>query len=120
MDNSILNELFEKEKTIRIYDERIWGIPLWSCIKRKYRSKYLFIHAKIPPMSNHSKLNLWPLMKSFIISFWHILKLFICCEKKPNLFLGFMRLEQMNGLCMDKFIEPIILLSSLMDKYVYF
>lgn len=120
MDDSILNELFEKEKTIRIYDERIWGIPLWSCIKRKYRSKYLFIHAEVPPMSNHFKPNLWSLMKSFVISFWHVLKLFICSEKKPNLFLGFMRLEQMNGLCMDKFIEPIILLSAIKDKYVYF
>ena len=119
MDN-ILNELFEKEKTLSIYNERIWGIPLWSCIKRKYRSKYLFIHAKVPPMSNHPKFYLWPLVRSFIVSFWHILKLFICSEKKPNLFLGFMRLEQMNGLYMDKFIEPIILLSELKDKYVYF
>ena len=64
MDN-ILNELFEKEKTLSIYNERIWGIPLWSCIKRKYRSKYLFIHAKVPPMSNHPKFYLWPLVRSF-------------------------------------------------------
>ena len=120
MKYSVLNKLFEKEKKVRIYDEKIWGIPLWSCIKRKYRNKYMFIHAKVPPMSNQSKFNLCSLLKSFVISFCHVLKLFICSEKKSNLFLGFMRMEQVDGLFMDKFIDPIILSSAIKKDYVYF
>lgn len=120
MEKSALNELLAKEKKVRIYEEKIWGIPLWGCIKRKYRNKYIFIHAKVPPMSNHSKFNLWALMKSFFLSFWHILKLFLFSQKKSNLFLGFMRLEQVDRLYMDKFVDPIILSSAVENDYVYF
>lgn len=120
MVDAVLNELLEKEKKLRIYDERIWGIPLWGCIRRKYRAKYMLVHAKIPPMSNHANFNLWILTKSFFISFWHILKLLIFSQKKANLFLGFMRLERVDGLYMDKFIDPVIMLSAVKQDYVYF
>lgn len=120
MVDTVLNELLEKEKELRIYDERIWGIPLWGCVRRKYRAKYMLVHAKIPPMSNHANFNLWILTKSFFISFWHILKLLIFSQKKANLFLGFMRLERVDGLYMDKFIDPIIMLSAVKKDCVYF
>ena len=120
MSKLTLKELLDKEKNLRIYDERIWGIPLWGCVKRKYRNKYMFVHAEIPPMSNHPKFNVWALMRSFVLSFWHILKLFVCSQKKSNLFLGFMRLEQVDGVYMDKFVDPIIMLSAAKDDYVYF
>lgn len=84
MSKLTLKELLDKEKNLRIYDERIWGIPLWGCVKRKYRNKYMFVHAEIPPMSNHPKFNVWVLMRSFVLSFWHILKLFVCSQNRHN------------------------------------
>lgn len=119
MENFVLNELFKKETEINIYEERIWGLPLWSFIKRKYRNKYIWINDNVPPMSNHPNFNLWPLIYSFVLSFCHILKLFFCSKKKSSLFFGFQRMEKVDDIYMDKLVDPIIDLTKIKNDYVY-
>lgn len=119
MENIVLKNLLKIEEQTSIYDEKIWGLPLWSFIKRKYRNRYIWLNDNIPPMSNHPSFNLWSLLHSFIVSFWQVLSLFIHPKKITNLFLGFQRMEKVDGTYIDKLVDPIIISTDAKDDYVY-
>lgn len=119
MNDSILDNLLTKEKETNIYKERICNFPLWAYVRREYRNKYIFSNGGDSPLSNFSQFRLIPLLNSFIKSLFHITTLFIHSKKVSNLFLGFMRLEQIDGVYVDKFVDPIIRISTIKDDYIY-
>ena len=109
----------ELEESLQLYDIKIWGVPIWRALRDKYRKRFVLKHTGITPLNNHPKFNIIVLIKSYIISLCHFIYLILCGRKVNNLLFGFPRLEKIDGHYVDKFVDPLILLTKLKNDYLY-
>lgn len=110
-ESKILNDIVNKEKQLDVNRFLICNIPMWRIVR--YHARLYFINSKTgyiagAPTTKRSK----PYPKLFS-GFWRYL-----LKKDLYLFFSFNRLVCINGLFLDKFIDPVIEESSLCGNSV--
>ncbi|MBQ2884852.1 MAG: hypothetical protein IJE43_13920 [Alphaproteobacteria bacterium] len=117
----ILESLIETENELQLDSYEIMSVPIWNVLKHKLRQIFLTNEgayeaavSKKVPFSFKKALISFP--KS-IIKF-HLL--LIQRPKIDNLVMGFPKMDLVNGLYIDRFIDPVIELSDLKNNYIYF
>ena len=119
----ILSHILKIEEQEGVNDLYFENIPIWNILKYRLRGYYC-TEMGINDITNHSKKNKNPLAKRFKYickSLSAITKLIISKNKIPYCFVGFTRLEEINGEKMDKFIDPIVSECRYTNKdYIYF
>ena len=116
-----LSDLLELEDKLGLYNYTVKGVPIYQIFRYRLRGRYLERETnEYKRMKNHSKFNFSLLLKTYLSSALQVLNL--CCTKKriDNVIFGFPRLENVNGIYLDKFVDPVILESNLKDSYIYF
>lgn len=116
----VIKRVCELEESNDIYTENISGIPIWLCVYRKYRDRYIDMESGVPPMSNHGKLNLLRCVKTTFKSAYQFFSLILRKKETDNVIYGFPRLESIEGIYVDKFCDELIRQTQLADSYLYF
>lgn len=119
-NHQILQELDKLEQQAGLYEVEIEGIPIWRIVRFEIRLKVL---NKMNGFKNKSvgiKLNKIELLKYFILSFFNILKLFFYSKNVNNIVVAFPRLFEINNFYIDKFTDPVISGSNLINDSIIF
>lgn len=109
----------ELEESLQLYDITIWGVPIWRALRDRYRKRFVLKYTGITPLNNHPQFNIIVLVRSYIISLSQFIYLMFCRKKVSNVLFGFPRLEKIDGCYVDKFVDPLILMTRLKDDYLY-
>jgi len=115
------SDLLELEDKLGLYEYTVKGVPIYYIFRYLLRERYMEKEAiGCKRVNNHSKFKFPLLLKTYLSSALQVLNL--CCTKKriDNVIFGFPRLEKINGVYLDKFVDPVILESNLKDSYIYF
>lgn len=115
-----INKICQLEIDLDIYEERICKIPIWLCVYRKFRDRYIESGSGVLPMSNHGQLNLLRCIKTTFKSACQFFTLILKGKKIDNAIYGFPRLERIEGVYVDKFCDELIRQTPLADSYLYF
>lgn len=115
----IVKRIVELEEELGLYQYKVYGVPLWDIIRGKYRNNYVIKCLGMTQASYQKKHSIFIFLKSFLLSFWQGLKLFLLSGPKETIFYGFPRLERINGYYIDKFVEPLITETNIKESYLY-
>lgn len=116
---SYINKICRLEKEVGIYDIRIKGVPIWMCVYRRYRDRYLEDNCGIPPMKNHAQFVLKDYIYSTLKSAIQYFRYLLSGKSVNNIMYGFARLEHIDNVYVDKFLDGIIQTTSINDSYLY-
>lgn len=124
MENQIgksLSELVVLENKYELDTIRISNLPIWNIIKYDIRRKFLLYKGICETLQS---VNVKISFKQSMIGMWKslygFLKICIAPKKVDNIIMGFSRLDNINGMYIDRFTDPVIDLSKLKDNYIYF
>lgn len=117
--SEVVSDVCQLEQDLDLYKYKIIGVPIWRIVRRKYRDRYTDREIGVGALNNHSQFHFCALLKSYLISVKQILKLLLKNEYVDNVIFGFPRLENVNGIYLDKFIDPVLLESNLKNSYIY-
>ena len=106
-EQTILKELSAKEIEEGCYDVKIDGISPYSIVREELRNIY-FKKEGYQYQVLRGTVNKKKAIVTIFISLFHIIKLFVKNSKQSIVFLSSIRLERINGLYLDKFVDPII------------
>lgn len=98
---AILNKIVNKEKEADVNRILLYGVPMWRIVRYHARLHYinsLTGYIAGAPTAKKGK----PLLK-LVSGFWRYLG-----KKNLSLFFSFNRLVNINGVYLDKFIDPVI------------
>ncbi|WP_303181065.1 hypothetical protein [uncultured Butyricimonas sp.] len=101
-----LLRIIEDEKLL--YKYKIYGISVWTIVRRRYRQLRLEKICGIASMSNHAHFNFKRLLLTFFVSLRQFIHFLLKRKQVDIWFLNFTRLDCANGIWLDKFIDPII------------
>lgn len=118
----ILSEILKVEEQTGVNDLYIEGIPIWAIIKYRLRG-YHNVELGIDDITNQTKRpkkKFFERIKDIYNSFFDIYGLYKTKTNIPYCFVGFTRLEKINSVYIDKFIDPVITQCELDKKdYIY-
>ncbi|WP_405377621.1 hypothetical protein [Nonlabens sp. Asnod3-A02] len=83
-------------------------LPIWRLIRFNYRVAFLSKKVGFKNDTKTKKITILEVLKYFLLSFSHFLKLIFKSSRKDTLFFAFPRLTNFNGIYLDKFSDPII------------
>ena len=115
----IVKKIIKLEEGLGLYQYKIANVPIWDIIRGKYRNNYVIKCIGMSQASYKKKHSVLTFLKSFVISLWQGLKIFVCSGHIDTVFYGFPRLEKIDEYYVDKFIEPIISSTNISDNYLY-
>jgi len=119
--SELVIELCNLEQVLQLELDKIRDVPIWRIVRRKYRGRYLSQRNISNPLNdNFSCFDFFQLLKVYFISLKQFLKLMFGSKKYENMILGFPRLEKIDGIYLDKFVDPLISGTRIKDSYVYF
>lgn len=116
-EQELIKEICQKEIEYGCYEAKIDGLSIYSLIRRQVRARVLREYGG-QIMQSKTKINRKEAILSVVISAFHLIKLLIIGSKKETLFLSFPRIDNINGLFLDKFTDPIIELCDFGDNYI--
>ena len=117
----ILNELNIKETQLGLYDETVFGFPIWRIIRFETRINFLKSKTGHTNRTKHYKPNYTQIIKFFLISTFQLASLIFKKDfKKKNVFFAFPRLIKIDKEYFDRFIDPIIALEQIKDDVLIF
>lgn len=114
-----INYICNREEELDIYQERIHNIPIWRCVYRKYRDRYIEDKCGVPPMKNHSVLSIMKMIHSTLRGFRDFIKYTLLAQSIDNIVYGFPRLESVDGIYIDKFCDFLIKNTDISQSYLY-
>lgn len=106
-EQELLKDICEKENKSGLYDNNIGGLPLYSMVRGYVRYRILEING-LSFMQLKSPVKGWAVFKSSIVSFGHLLKLFVSRKKYSSIYYAFARVDKVGDYFLDKFTDPII------------
>ena len=112
-----LLRIVEDEKSL--YKYKIHGISIWSVVRRRYRNLRIEKTCGIAPMSNHAHFNFKRLLLTFFTSLRQYISFSLRRKQVDIWFSNFTRLDCVDGIWVDKFIDPVIDKLEL-DNYICF
>lgn len=116
--DEIIQQLCKREEKAGCYDYKIDGVGIYNLIRFKTRNTYL--QAKgYNFVEKYSGGNVFQAVKSILVSGFQLLKIRMLRKKYDALFYPFLRLDNVNGLYLDKFTDPIVECCGL-DNYIIF
>lgn len=115
----IVEDICQHEEELDIFSYCAFNVPIWQVVKYRYRNKFVTKEIGISPATVKSSRSISNVLKNYFISWFQFTKFFFQRGTIDNLFYGFPRLEKINGHYFDKFVEPLILETSLKDSYLY-
>lgn len=118
----ILSDILKVEEKEHVNDLYIEEIPIWNILKYRLRG-YHNVEMGINDITNHKrkrKKNLLQKINNLRRSFLNLSSLINLKHKISYCFVGFTRLEKINDVMIDKFIDPIIYECGFDDnEYIY-
>ena len=114
-----VNECCNLEEKLSLYDITICGIPIWRVWRDKFRKRFVFRNTNTPPLNNHSHFDFGLLFKTYVRSFFQFCNMMVRRRRIENVLFGFPRLEKIEGVYYDKFVDPLIQESVLSSNYLY-
>ena len=115
----IVKRIIRLEEELGLYQYKIANVPIWDIVRGKYRNNYVIKGIGMTQASYQKRHSVLTFLKSFVISLWQGLKIFVCSGHIDTVFYGFPRLEKIDEYYVDKFIEPIISSTNISDNYLY-
>ncbi len=116
--DKIIKQLCKREEEAGCYDYKIDGISLYNLIRFKARNTYLQANG-YNFVEKYSGGSLYQTVKSILISGFQLLKIRVMKKQYDSLFYPFLRLDNVDGLYLDKFTDPIIDCCGL-DNFIIF
>ena len=122
-EEDIIARLLEIEIQEKVNDLYIENIPVWSILKYRLRG-YHNVEMGIDDITKNAvkpKITFKNRIKYILKSVHEIVSISWKGGSKKICFIGFPRLENVNGVLIDKFVDPIIDECALKeDEYIYF
>lgn len=116
--DEIIHQLCKREEKAGCYDYKIDGISIYNLIRFKTRNIYLQVKG-YNFVEKYSGGSLYQTVKSILISGFQLLKIRVLKKQYDALFYPFLRLDNVDGLYLDKFTDPIVECCGL-DNYIIF
>ena len=111
-EEKLLHQIKKFEKEQKLDDDLILGLPIWRLVR--YHTRLSYINKKTGYIAGSTKVQKVGTPKPQILSnFWRFVG-----KENLNIFYPFHRLTNIEGIYLDKFVDPIISLSSI-DKGNY-
>lgn len=121
VENEILN-LYRNELQAGLYNLKYNGIPIWRLYRFNCRNRALKL--LFPEYTNKSKkaydISVKKTVNIVCRSFASILRLRMTNTKVSNIFFAFPRLQNIDGILIDKFTDPVIDYSDLKNDVIVF
>lgn len=118
-EQQILCEIARKEIEYGCYSAKIDGVPIYSRIRRSIR-KQLMKNAGVIVMELRKKADKNKSVISIAISCCHLCKLLFWPQKRDTVFMAFPRVDNVNGIYVDKFTDPLIEAGGFGEDYIIF
>ena len=118
-EDVILKDICKREIDNKLYDIEANDISIYNVVRRSCRDimMSLYGYGENIRVQNASANEC---RKTFIKSFWQLIKIVITGKKAENLIRSFERIEKVDGLYIDKFTDPLIDYSAIGDSYIIF
>ncbi len=117
----ILNELKSKEIEYNLYDETIFGFPIFRIIRFDARTHFLKSKTGHTNRTKPVKPNFKQLIIFFLLSAFQLFTLIFRRDfKKKNVFFAFPRLYKIENEYFDRFTDPIIALEQIKEDVLIF
>lgn len=104
----VLKEIKHQEEILKLYDTKVFNVPLWRLVRFQVRSEKLKKETGFFNRTTKVKLNVFSLLQNYIKSFFQLINLVFKAKKYKNIVFAFPRLVKHNGEYFDKFTDPII------------
>lgn len=115
----VLRDVCKREIDYRLYEITADGISIYNFIRRYCRDKIMSLHG-LGESIGDPVVPTNECRKTFLKSLWQLFIILITRRKAENLIRSFERIENVNGLYVDKFTDPLIDLSKIGDSYIIF
>lgn len=116
-ENILLKELCKKEVEYGLYESKIEGLSIYSLIRHRVRYKYIEMKG-MPAMEMRSTVHLFAAIRSAIISFFQLFKLWLSQKTYSTVFYAFPRVDKIGDVYFDKFTDPVIDVCDLKLNYI--
>ena len=119
----LLTDLIEREELLGLNNYKIAELPIWRLVR--FYSRYKVLKTVDPRITNNSlkrdKIRVFVnILKRLCSSCFSFFK-FLCSKKNiENVIFAFPRLQNLNGILVDKFTDPVIDQSNLNESCVVF
>lgn len=117
-EQTVLKEICIKEEVAGCYKAAIKSVSLYSLIRYHVRVAYLK-QLGFPQMESTLPYNKLTVLKAGCLSIWQLTKLLFFHKKVTNLFFPWPRVENINGVYLEKYLDPLIEVS-MIDDYLIF
>lgn len=122
MESVFLSQMIKKENESLIYSHEVLGIPFWRIVR--FNTRIFFLNRKDGFTNNTvSKFTVYYIIKYFrvsFLSFVSFLKFVFDLKKVENVVYSFPRVQKYNGLYIDKFSDPPLIQTGLLDASIIF
>lgn len=115
----VLSDLCKREELAGCYDCEVCGIHVYNLVRFIIRNYYLSGKG-LDFVEDVPKPDYWIISKSFISSAFQLSKLLLLNKKYDVMFYPFFRLDNVDGLYMDKFTDPVIDSCGLKGSFIIF
>ena len=116
-ENDVLKDLCGKEITYGLYEPVLGDISIYSLIRHRVRYKFIE-KCGFPAMKLQSKLVYFAAIKSFFLSSFQLMRLWIFRKTYSTVFYAFPRVDKIGGVYIDKFTDPLIDACDLKQDYL--
>lgn len=106
-EQEVIQNICKKENTSILYDIRIGELPVYMLIRGFVRYKIIENYG-LPVMNMRLPVKRLVAIKSILVSFYHLLKLWVSNRKYPSVYYSFARIDKIGKCYLDKFTDPII------------
>lgn len=117
--DSVLLKLSEREERAGCYKCKVSGIHVYSLVRFVVRNIYLKSKG-LNYVENPTSANFGRIVKSIVLSSFHLVKIILSRSKYDTLFYPFLRLDCVDGNYLDKFTDPVIECCDITDNYIIF
>lgn len=119
--DEVLTNLVEKENKEGLDAIRVSGVPVWNHLKYDIRRRYFFATGICDSVqSSKGKILLKESVKGMLSSFFKVHKQLLFPSVAENFIMGFSRLDRIDDLYLDRFVDPVIDLTQLKESYICF
>lgn len=107
-ESKLLAEIVETENNLHLDRFTIFGVPLWRIVR--YHTRVEYINKKVGYITGSPTVIVGKKQLKFCSGFWTFIG-----KRKLNIFFPFNRLSNIGGQYIDKFTDPVIDESQLID-----
>lgn len=116
-DSLIIKELIKKEVDFGLYNAKINDVSIYAFIRHVIRRVYMEkLGSQV--MDLELKVDKRSLIKSALLSLYHLKKLFFSHKSVSTVLYSFPRVDKVGGYYMDKFTDPFVDVSSIGEDYI--